>query len=108
MIAALTLIPLIRPDNHPDKADGQQSFCRQFADFVLLKRPGSLSLERMHLLCVWWGTWFACLFLKLDWKQVWQEYPVPGLCGALIASLFCHVTYLTQVGLRRILLSANY
>ena len=86
MIAALTLFPLVH-DNRTDKAE--QSFCRLFADCVLLKRPASpLSLERMHLLAVLWGTWFAALFLKLDWKQVWQEYPVPGLCGALIASLF--------------------
>jgi hypothetical protein len=62
----------------------------------------------MHLLAVLWGTWFAALFLKLDWKQVWQEYPVPGLCGALIASLFCHISYLLLVCLRHFLLSVNY
>lgn len=110
MIAVLTLVPLFHASS--DNKAEEQPFHRQVADFIFLKRwnegESERNLEGLHLLSVLWGAWMACLLTKLDWKQVWQEYPVPMVCGALVASLFSHVTYLTQVALRRLLLSANY
>lgn len=92
-------------DSHTDRR-----LDRVFADLVLRGESSSSRSfwVRTHTLCVWFGAWIGSLALKLDWKCEWQEYPVPSLTAALTASLLSHVTYLTHVVVRRLLLSANY
>lgn len=81
-----------------------------FADIVLRSEwSGDAEFwARIHVLSVFCGAWAATLVTKLDWKQVWQEYPVPSVTGALSGSLLSHATYMTLVTGRRLLLSANY
>ena len=111
-VAVLVASPLF----HSRSSSTQQSVYSEFADLIFgrKKQPHQRSMseersmDRVHGLTVLAAAWAAASLSKLDWRQEWQEYPVPSVAGALVASLVCDAGCLAHSLLSRLLRSANY
>jgi hypothetical protein len=54
----------------------------------------STPIVAVHFYSVMFGCWILSLSYKLDWMQPWQEYPIPSITAAIIASLLVNSLHL--------------
>lgn len=51
----------------------------------------SFQIQNFYFVLV--GVWFSVFFVKLDWMQPWQAYPVTCIVSSLILNFLSHITH---------------
>lgn len=78
--------------------DFSESISESFLEQLRRTNPLSSGFEAMdsfqirNFYFVLIGVWFSVFFVKLDWMQPWQEYPVTCIVSCLITNFLSHIT----------------
>lgn len=79
--------------------DFSESNSESFLELLRRTNPLSYGIEALdsfqiqNFYFVLVGVWFSVFFVKLDWMQPWQEYPVTCIVSCLILNFLSHITH---------------